>query len=285
MVATRSPRLFARAPILRVQVIGALATRRAARRSQAGGAATQEAGGTFDFLNGVINLDVSSMGSCLVPLDYTQRYYSITVAVPLLLAASLLSGALIWNGLRSLPCLRSPWAAMLSPPRITKTHLQRGLVNLYICLFAPVTRASFEMLICKSVCDDCDAAFLAAGATHPTCEVCETVNAFDTSVACWQGDHVVAAVFASATLLAFVLILPIVLMQKVQFSQRRRDFSLEMKLCNLDKQFDDADKDRSGWLETAEVRALLRFVSFAIDSVSDLRSLERELKRIDTEVC
>ena len=51
--------------------------------------------------------------------------------------------------------LQSLWARFRAPPKIKHVHCHRALVNIFLSLFAPLTRASMEMLICKSTCEGC----------------------------------------------------------------------------------------------------------------------------------
>jgi hypothetical protein len=60
--------------------------------------------------------------------------------------------------------------------------MRRGVVNVYLTVYAPITLQAIEMLVCKLPCDACDA-------EGEACAACGPVNVVDTGVHCWDDDH------------------------------------------------------------------------------------------------
>jgi hypothetical protein len=137
------------------------------------------------------------------------RFYISVVGKPAFLSLALLLAVPIWNFLRAaLP--QSLWARFRAPPKIKHVHCHRALVNIFLSLFAPLTRASMEILICKSTCEDCtdvyDDGAVLTDAARASCEVCRVVNVVDTSVECWTADHVPAAAVAAVNLAIYAVL-------------------------------------------------------------------------------
>ena len=68
-------------------------------------------------------------------------------------------------------------------------HLQRGLLQLFLFTFAPVTRQCAELLICRNVFE-------------------HTRMVSDLSLECWEGRHLGAAILAILILLLYVVVIP-----------------------------------------------------------------------------
>ena len=186
---------------------------------------------------------------CIAPFSYTQRFYVSVFSKPVFLAIALVLAMPIWNLLRTLLPAQL-WAKLQAPPVIRPVHMYRGLVNVFLALFAPLTRASLEMLFCKSTCDEC-ADVYTDGTTHPSCKVCRVVNVVDTSVECWTGDHVAAAAAAAVNLALYTIVCPMMLLRLVRKSQRRREALLAARACDADATFDDIIRRRRRDDETA----------------------------------
>lgn len=87
-------------------------------------------------------------------------------------------------------------------------HLQRGVMQLYLFTFAPVTRRCAELLICREV-------------THRG--VTEVLLVSDLSVTCWSGPHFVAAIISVAILSVYAIVLPSYLLMRTRKYLLTRD--------------------------------------------------------------
>jgi Ca2+-binding EF-hand superfamily protein len=202
--------------------------------------------GAADFLN----LDAeSAAGKCLSPLSYSERFVAKTVLMPLMVAVGLLIAVPIWNTLRRLSLLRCCWERLQSPARVDRVHLQRGLINAFLALFAPLTRTAIETLVCIDTCSEVEEVEIDGG--------CPRVLAFDMGVACYEGDHVFAAALAVGVLVGVSVVTPLALLVKVRRSRLRRVASLALRADAVDAWFTELDADRSGTLENHEIEALL----------------------------
>jgi hypothetical protein len=153
----------------------------------------------------VLNVDPeSTAGACLTPLTYPQRFVMAAVVKPLGLALGLVVMRPLWDALRGL-LPRAVWKMILqqAPPRISAAHMRRGVINVYLTVYAPITLQAIEMLVCKLPCDACDA-------EGEACAACGPVNVVDTGVACWSDDHMIAAAFAVVNLAIYCIVIPMV---------------------------------------------------------------------------
>ena len=117
----------------------------------------------------VLNVDPeSTAGTCLTPLTYPERFIMAAVVRPLGLGIGLVVVRPLWDILRSL-LPQAIWRSQQAPPKITAAHMRRGVVNVYLTVYAPITLQAIEMLVCKLPCDACDA-------EGEDCEVAVDVN-------------------------------------------------------------------------------------------------------------
>eukprot|EP01050_Picozoa_sp_SAG11_P024677 SAG11_NODE_5330_length_1594_cov_1.137793_1_plen_125_part_10 len=114
--------------------------------------------GVLDYLD-VLNFDAEeSVGKCQTPLTHSQRFMITGVVKPVGLVVGLFVAKPIWNYLRRIKIKlvqEKLWKKQEAPPEITNVHMWRGGLNIFLALYAPVTRSSIEMLVCKQPCDDC----------------------------------------------------------------------------------------------------------------------------------
>jgi len=80
-------------------------------------------------------------------------------------------------------------------------HLQRGLLQLFLFTFAPITRRCAELLFCRSVFFDGQKQYRLVS---------------DLSLECWSDRHMIAAVIAAVILLAYALVIPYYLLRQTQ---------------------------------------------------------------------
>ena len=128
--------------------------------------------------------------------------------------------------------LRRLWEKVQAPPKIDRVHIRRGLLNVFLFCFAPLTRSSIEALVCVKTCAEGDAAD------------CGPVLMTDMAVKCWVGDHLLAAAFAVLVLVVVALAIPAALLRLVRRSRRRRDVSLQLRADDVDQWFVELDKVR-----------------------------------------
>jgi hypothetical protein len=86
-------------------------------------------------------------------------------------------------------------------------HLQRGVIQLFLFTFAPVTRKCAEMLICRRVIND-------------GIEDLRLVS--DLSLQCWTGVHLVAAVISAVVLFFYAVYIPSQLLKRTQMYMGKR---------------------------------------------------------------
>merc|ERR1711865_820503 len=119
------------------------------------------------------------------------------------------------------------------PEKIKTVHWHRGLLNAFLYCFAPLTREAIQALVCVPTCTDDG-------------EECEDVLAFDQGVRCFQGDHMMTATVALVMMGLMVLLIPFMLIKKVQHARNKRNQSLDLKLSEVSKWFAEIDTDGEG---------------------------------------
>lgn len=217
--------------------------------------------GGISVLANTLNIDIESTAeTCLAPMSYAERWFFRVIASPLILAlAVLLCAVPLWSFLRRRRCLNSEyqccgnrvkcpslWGYLQSPEKITKNHLKRTFWNIYLFIFAPVTRAAVEALACTSPCENKD-----------RCTHAERLT-FDMSVECYTPEHTRIATAALMVLFVMVILLPALLLRNVTLARKRRDVSLTLRLEHADKWFGELDVDNSQSLDLLELARLLK---------------------------
>lgn len=208
----------------------------------------------FEFM-GMWNLDAeNTTGECMAPFSHPQRYMLMSTVVTIGFCIALAMAWPLWNLLRTYLPTRL-WAYLEAPPIITTLHLRRAMVHIYLTLFAPMTIAALNILICKSPCT--------SGCGDPDQAECgcAVLNAIDMSTVCWAGDHVPAAVFAAVTLVLYCILMPILLIVSMRIAAKHRDESLKLRTPDAKKIFKSLDDppngNGDGILQSLEIEKML----------------------------
>ena len=194
-----------------------------------------------------LNLDAEqAIGACVTPLNYNGRFISKMIVTPIVMFLGVPLSIPAWNKMRSLGCLQKLFEKMNLPDKIKKVHWQRGLLNAFLYCFAPLTRESVQALVCVPTCTD---------ENDPECK---DVLAFDQGVVCFEGEHAATAVVAIVGLGLVALVIPLMLIKKVQHARNKRNQSLNLKISEVGKWFREIDVDGGGSLDQDEVKILLK---------------------------
>jgi hypothetical protein len=225
---------------------------------------------------GVANLNTEEAAQmCVSPLDHRQRFLFTALVSPLMLLAFVPLAHAVWGLLRRHTCARVWEGVLLAPPRPTRIHAQRTMLNLFLFLYAPVTKSAIEVLVCitPQVATD-------AGDSEPCSgPECVPVLAFEHSTQCFDSSWWITALAAALVLVAYVLVVPLALLRKAGRAKHQRDFSLGLRSCDVTRWFDELDEDSSGSLERQEVAALLE----RMHERSDAHALTRVMAVIDPD--
>lgn len=100
-------------------------------------------------------------------------------------------------------------------------HLQRGLIQLFLFSFAPVTRKCAEMLVCREV---------------PRDGKLESRLAVNLQLTCWEGQHLLGAIICIMFLLVFLVLLPCVFITKTRTYRQRLAHRSTDKVSQQEKQ-------------------------------------------------
>ena len=193
----------------------------------------------------VLNLDSEkAMGACVSPLTYHERFTAKMIITPFIMFIGVPLMVPVWNLIRS-NGPQNTFDKMNLPKKITKTHLQRGLLNAFLFVFAPLTREAVQALVCIETCSD----------DGPDCK---TVLAFDQGVVCFEDEHLTTALLAVGMLIALVVLFPLTLIKKVGHARLKRDLSLNLKIDEVSTWFEEIDEDGGGELDKAEIKLLLK---------------------------
>ena len=144
---------------------------------------TKSASSTFKvgFIGEIFNADAeTSVESCMLPMSFFVRLLWKTVFLPALLIGCIFVAVPVWRCLRNAACLKCIWdkvrarppiwhimscdrpsnlcPALLvldhakdvrSPNSIESVHIRRAALNVFLFLFAPLTRSCIEVLVCR----------------------------------------------------------------------------------------------------------------------------------------
>ena len=207
-----------------------------------------------------VHLDVLVLTVCMV--------FIVLMVVGLFLAKP------VWEFLRKQKPLAKVFAGQMSPPRITVSIFNRGLVLVFMALFAPITRSSIEILICKEPCTEC-----AEGVEEMDCGCGHPLNVVDTSVQCFTGAHMVAVLLAVLSLIIYCVLIPTSLLRGVYRAKRHREKMLVLPNVDVRQLFDRLDEDHSETLDSEEFRQLLLEIRTAnVDALPD--EADAEISRV-----
>lgn len=134
----------------------------------------------------VLNMDSEKLtGSCVMKMSYNARFFYQTLVTPMLLFGCVLVMVPVWNWLRQMKCLARLWRLdMRAPQKLDSIHIWRAMLNVFMFLFAPLTRAAVETLVCRETCPE---------EPDGSESQCGPVLMFDNSVKCWDSEHYRAA--------------------------------------------------------------------------------------------
>ena len=109
-------------------------------------------------------------------------------------------------------------------------QVQRAAVNIYLMLYAPMTGAAVQQLVCVDVCD----------ADSAECEArpARRVLNIDYGVSCDSESFATSFAVAAATLALFAVLVPAMLVWKGRGAVRQRDASLKLDMRTVDAWFE-----------------------------------------------
>ena len=198
--------------------------------------------GAFKALTLALNLaGEEATGSCLGAMTFAERWIVKVFVMPVALTVLLCLVCPLWNALRPQPCLQ--WVFSGSPKKITAHTLNRAMLNLYIFLFAPVTRTAVTALACTSPCEH-----------HDQCPHVSRLT-FDMAVECYTPEYWRLITAAAGVLIIMGIIYPAHLLHRANKARRRRDISLALKLDG--QWWEELDTNHSHSLKLSEVSVLL----------------------------
>eukprot|EP01045_Picozoa_sp_COSAG04_P005005 COSAG04_NODE_226_length_19492_cov_9.475790_2_plen_1389_part_00 len=87
-------------------------------------------------------------------------------------------------------------------------HLGRGILQIYLATFAPVTRRCMELFMCRSTIND---------------GVQQRRLVYDLSLECWVDKHLIAAVIAMVLLLIYAILIPAYLVKRARSRFREKE--------------------------------------------------------------
>ena len=148
---------------------------------------------------------------------YNERFLAKMIMTPLIVFLGVPLSVPVWNKMRGLKKLQFAFEKLKLPTHIHPHHHRRGLLNAYLFVFAPLTRDAVQTLVCVETCGDIN---------DPSCE---KVLAFDMSVVCFKGAHWNTALIALIELALLVVIIPLLMIAKVNSARQARSASLSMK--------------------------------------------------------
>ena len=155
-----------------------------------------------------------------------------TVVQPVFVCVSLLLSIPIWNLLRRKVPARLVELDLHVPPRVDNVHLKRAFLNVFLFLYAPLTRLSIEAFVCRDTCSE----------TADTAD-CGPRLVFDLSVACYEGEHLAVVGMSIGVLASMVLVLPTLILLQVRRTRKKRDASLKLRGSDVERWFNELDKD------------------------------------------
>ena len=126
--------------------------------------------------------------------------------------------------------------------------MKRAFLNVFLFLFAPVTRQSIEMLLCREPCDDDEDTGnhdLGYGVDQSS-DCGPPVLVFDAAVTCYEGEHLLLMIMSITVLVVMVLALPAILLFVVRRTRVMRAASLGLRGSAVDRWWTAGDKDNSG---------------------------------------
>jgi hypothetical protein len=201
------------------------------------------------------NLDVeSSAGQCQSPLGFSGKYIFGSIFRPVFMVVGLFLAKPVWEFVRRQKPLAKVFAAKMAPPQLTISIFNRGLVLVFLALFAPITRSSIEILVCKMPCIEC-----AEGLEGMDCDnnCGHSVNVVDTSIKCFTGWHMLAVLVAVISLTIYCVMIPVSLLRGVHRAKRHREKMLVLPNVDVRQLFERLDADHSHTLDSGEFRQLL----------------------------
>eukprot|EP01050_Picozoa_sp_SAG11_P013788 SAG11_NODE_1636_length_4537_cov_2.667868_4_plen_1142_part_00 len=158
---------------------------------------------------------------------------------------------LIWKFLRR-HVSNKVWQVVQAPPTLKSVHRYRAMLNVFLAVYAPVTRMSLQMLICKRTCPEGD----------PSTD-CVSVVSNDSSIVCWSGAHLACAWVAGLMLFFYCILIPAALMRSASHSLHKRTQLLALDPDSADVVFDQLDEDKNGTLDKGEFKQLLHMLHLA----------------------
>jgi Ca2+-binding EF-hand superfamily protein len=196
-----------------------------------------------------LNLDVEeAVGKCISPLTTTERFYAKVTLLPVVLVlGTVVVSVPLWSLLRRRLPQRvwdgGSWWKPLGPATVTRTHIKRCVLNIYLFCYSPITGSAIELLVAVKTCK--------------VGEDCGRVLDVDFGISATSDEYWEGAAAASVTIVVFTVLVPIFLVFKARAAIKRRDMSFALRIEHVEAWFDQADADSSGVLDEDEVRQVL----------------------------
>ena len=205
-------------------------------------------------------------GACVAPLSTSERFYWKVFAIPFSLVFCIGLSVPIWQWLRQRKRLAVIFEKTQAPLQLSMVHVKRGLLNIYLFSFAPLTQAAIEMIVCVRT---------SAEETKET----PYVLVVDYGISCQSDEFHRVAMFSAASIVVLIVLIPAYLIRKSKKSRAGRDVSLQLEVLQIDTIFHEADTDHSGVLEKDEIGGLLEMLGAATGPRAVSRTM-REFKRL-----
>ena len=134
-----------------------------------------------------------------------------------------------------------------APKTLTWTHVKRCFLHIYLFCYAPITAAAIQMLACVDTCTtgtECEQIKGCQNTIQPSgcvrsgpclfnASVSAQVLGIDYGITCSSDQYWQGATTAIATLTLFTFLVPLFLVIRVRSAIRRRDASLELRVCRV----------------------------------------------------
>lgn len=216
----------------------------------------------------VLMLDVEKVaGACMAPMSTGVHFYAKIFYMPVSLSVfTFFVAAPLWQTLRRQEKLAKLWRKLQAPQELTKVHMERTLLGMYLFLFTPLTRDAIAKLVCVPTSSE-------------TTENAPEILSTDFSVSCSSNEFRAMAFLSILTIFILLLAIPSFLLYKTKESRKRRDARLSMDVLCIDEMFKSLDNDKSGLLEKSEIKAMLDYLKEPSDP-AELKTVLKEFESL-----
>ena len=234
---------------------------------------------SFFGLLDVLMLDMEKVaGTCIAPMTTSTHFYAKTFLMPVTLFAFIfLVAAPVWTALRRQKALAKLWQHLQAPQELTRLHMERALLGMYLFVFTPLTKDAVIKLVCVKTSIE---------TTEDTPEVLST----DFSVSCGSDEFRAMAFLSILIIFTLLIAIPSFLLYKTKESRTKRDARLHMDVRRIEEMFQLVDEDKSGLIEEPEIKLMLDYLKEPSGQaevkrvLQEFKSLPRTLfKKVDED--